>query len=128
MSQAIEAMKGMVSEQGKDINMATIGTFKKTATSEYVGDIVTLSVQAKGVRIVPDQNPPSENAPTHRVFVGNTEVGAAWAKQSNEGRAYLGIKLDDPSFAAPIYANLFDDEGGKSYSLIWSRSNLRNGD
>src|SRR5690606_23406132 len=29
MSQAIEAMKGMVSEQGKDINMATIGTFKK---------------------------------------------------------------------------------------------------
>lgn len=128
MSQAIEAMKGMVSEQGKDINMATIGTFKKTATSEYVGDIVTLSVQAKGVRIVPDQNPPSENAPTHRVFVGNTEVGAAWAKQSNEGRAYLGIKLDDPSFAAPIYANLFDDEGGKSYSLIWSRSNRRNGD
>src|SRR3546814_4689939 len=85
------AMKGMVSEQGKDINMATIGTFKKTANGEYVGDIVTLSVQAKGVRIVPDQNPPSENAPTHRVFVGSAEVGAAWAKQSNEeiGRAHV---------------------------------------
>lgn len=108
--------------------MATIGTFKKTANAEFVGDIVTLSVQAKGVRIVPDQNPPSENAPTHRVFIGNAEVGAAWAKQSNEGRAYLGVKLDDPSFAAPIYANLFDDEDGATYSLIWSRPSRRNSD
>src|SRR3546814_13891155 len=93
--------------------MATIVTFKKTANGEYVGDIVTRSVQAKGVHIVPDQNPPSENAPTHRVFVGSAEVGAAWAKPSNEGRAYLGIKLDDPSFSAAIYANLFADEGCK---------------
>ncbi len=118
----------MVSKQGKDIDMATIGTFKKTANSEFVGDIVTLSVQAKGVRIVPDQNPSSENAPTHRVYIGNAEVGAAWAKQSGEGRAYLGLKLDDPSFIAPIYANLFDDEGSATYSLIWSRSNRRTGD
>lgn len=108
--------------------MATIGTFKKIANGEYIGDIVTLSVQAKGVRIVPDQNPPSENAPTHRVLVGSAEVGAAWAKQSNEGRAYLGIKLDDPSSSASAYANLFDDEGGETFSLIWSRSNGRTGD
>ncbi|RKS84596.1 DUF736 domain-containing protein [Sphingosinicella microcystinivorans] len=108
--------------------MATIGTFKKTAKGEFVGDIVTLSLQAKGVRIVPDQNPPSENAPTHRVFVGNAEVGAAWAKHSNEGRAYLGLKLDDPSFNAPIYANLFDDDGGEAHSLIWSRPGRRGGD
>lgn len=111
----------MVPTQGKASNMATIGTFKKTATGEYVGDIVTLSVQAKGVRIVPDENPPSENAPSHRILVGRAEIGAAWSKQSNEGRAYLGLKIDDPSFTAPIYANLFDDEDGKTYSLIWSR-------
>ena len=108
--------------------MATIGTFKKTANREFVGDIVTLSVQAKGVRIVPDSNPASENAPSHRVFVGKAEIGAAWTKQSNEGRDYLGLKLDDPSFTAPIYANLFDDEGGETYSLIWSRPSRRNGD
>lgn len=108
--------------------MATIGTFKKTATGEFVGDIVTLSVQAKGVRIVPDDNSPSENAPTHRVLVGRAEIGAAWSKQSSEGRAYLGLKLDDPSFTAPIYANLFDDEGGETYSLIWSRPSRRGAD
>ncbi|MEM7730536.1 MAG: DUF736 family protein, partial [Pseudomonadota bacterium] len=38
--------------------MATIGTFKKTG-SEYVGEIVTLSVQAKAVRIVPEDSTPN---------------------------------------------------------------------
>lgn len=53
-----------------------------------------------------------ENAPSRRVFVGRIRIGAAWAKQSNEGRAYLGRKLDAPSLTAPIYANLFDDDEG----------------
>ncbi|HQT90111.1 MAG TPA: DUF736 domain-containing protein, partial [Acidiphilium sp.] len=57
------------------------------------------------------------------------EIGAAWSKRSNEGRDYLSVKLDDPSFNAPIYANLFDDEGGEGYSLIWSRpTNGRRGE
>lgn len=36
--------------------------------------------------------------------------------------AHLSLKLDDPSFTAPIYANLFDDEGGEGYTLLWSPS------
>ncbi len=107
--------------------MATIGTFKKTG-NDYTGSITTLSVQAKGVRIVPEENRANDNAPSHRVFVGKAEIGAAWTKRSNEGRDYLGVKLDDPSFTAPIYANLFDDEGDDSFSLIWSRQSKRNGD
>ena len=107
--------------------MATIGTFKKSG-NEYAGEIVTLNVQAKNVRIVPDTNQASENAPSHRVLVGRAEIGAAWSKRSNEGRDYLGLKLDDPSFTAPIYANLFDDEDGEGYSLIWSRPNGRRAD
>ena len=70
--------------------------------------------------------PLGARSPSHRVFVGKVEIGAAWAKRSNEGRDYLGLKLDDPSFTAPIFANLFDDEGD-TYSLIWSRPNKRNG-
>ena len=50
------------------------------------------------------------------------ESGAAWSKRSNEGRDYLSVKLDDPSFTQPICANLFDAEDGAGYSLIWSRS------
>ena len=46
---------------------------------------------------------------------------AAWERTSNEGRAYLSLKLDDPSFTAPIFANLFEDDGEDTHSLIWSR-------
>jgi len=109
-------------------DMATIGTFKKTGTNEFTGEIVTLSVQAKNVRIVPETRATGENAPSHRVLVGRAEIGAAWSKRSNEGRDYLGLKLDDPSFNAPIYANLFNDEDGEAFSLIWSRPSRRNGD
>ncbi len=107
--------------------MANIGSFKKSG-NDYTGSITTLSVQAKNVRIVPEENRSNDNAPSHRVFVGRAEIGAAWTKRSNEGRDYLGVKLDDPSFTAPIYANLFDDEGEDTFSLIWSRPSKRNGD
>ena len=107
--------------------MATIGSFKKTGNT-FTGTITTLAVQAKNVRLVPEENRANDNAPSHRVFAGQAEIGAAWTKRSNEGRDYLGLKLDDPSFVAPIYANLFDDENGDTYSLIWSRPNRRNGD
>ncbi|WBL78058.1 DUF736 domain-containing protein [Bradyrhizobium xenonodulans] len=106
--------------------MATIGSFKKIG-SDFQGEIVTLSLQTKGVRIVPEANRTNENAPSHRVFVGRAEIGAAWSKRSEEGRDYLSLKLDDPSFNAPIYANLFNDEDGDGFSLIWSRSR-KNGD
>jgi len=101
--------------------MVNIGSFKKV-NDEYQGEIVTLSVQTKGVRIVPETNRSSDKAPSHRVYVRRAEIGAAWPKRSNEGRDYLSVKLDDPSFTSPIFANLFDDESGETYSLIWSRS------
>lgn len=100
--------------------MATIGNFKKVG-NDFQGEIITLSLQAKGVRIVAESNRSSEDAPSHRIYVGRAEIGAAWPKRSEQGRDYLSLKLDDPSFNAPIYANLFDDDGGEGYTLLWSR-------
>jgi uncharacterized protein (DUF736 family) len=101
--------------------MANIGSFKKSG-NEFQGEIVTLSIQTKGVRIVPEASRSNDNAPSHRVYAGRIEIGAGWSKRSNEGRDYISVKLDDPSFNAPIYANLFDEEGGDSFNLIWSRA------
>ena len=107
--------------------MANIGSFKKVNAAEFQGEIVTLTVQARGVRIVPEANRSNDDAPSHRVFVGRAEIGAAWPKRSNEGRDYLSLKLDDPSFNAPIFANLFDGEDD-TYNLIWSRGRRQNSD
>jgi uncharacterized protein (DUF736 family) len=122
---AIEAAMVAELEQQRRSDMASIGTFKKSG-HEFQGEIVTLSVQTKGVRIVPETNRPSDNAPSHRVYVGRAEIGAAWSKRSSEGRDYLSVKLDDPSFTVPIYANLVED--GDTFNLIWSRSRKQNGE
>src|SRR3546814_19822887 len=84
-----------------------IGTFTKTAKG-YAGEIVTMSVQQKKVRIEAETDVQNDKAPTHRVFVGRAEIGAGWAKQSKEGRDYLSLKLDDPSYAAHTSATLLD--------------------
>jgi uncharacterized protein (DUF736 family) len=103
--------------------MTKIGSFKKVS-GEYRGQIITLSVQAKAVRIVEDSNAMG-NAPTHHVHVGDAEVGAAWVKRTNDDRPYLSVKLDDPSFVAPIFAQLFEGDNGE-YDLVWSRPVRRN--
>jgi uncharacterized protein (DUF736 family) len=98
---AIEAVVVAGSKTARRSDMANIGSFKKSG-QEFQGEIVTLSLQTKGVRIVPEADRTNENAPSHRVYVGRAEIGAAWPKRSNEGRDYLSVKLDDPSFNAPI--------------------------
>ncbi|MBM9400806.1 DUF736 domain-containing protein [Gluconacetobacter azotocaptans] len=108
--------------------MATIGSFKK-AGEGFEGEIVTLALQARNVRLVPETNRTNDNAPSYRVYLGRVELGGAWVRRSNEGRNYLSLKLDDPSFAAPIFANLFAEDDGESHTLIWTRPRTsRNGD
>ncbi|MFS2153839.1 MULTISPECIES: DUF736 domain-containing protein [unclassified Rhizobium] len=100
--------------------MATIGTFAATE-SGYTGSIRTLAMNIKA-RIDRVESP-SEKGPQYRIYSGAVEFGAAWKKTSDQGRDYLSIKLDDPSFAAPIYATLADVEGEDDLKLIWSRPN-----
>ena len=99
--------------------MATIGTFHKQADGSYAGAIKTLSLNVKAAQFRPSETD-NEKGPDFRIFAGQTEFGAAWKKTSRENRDYLSVKLDDPSFPAPIYASLVDADDG--YALIWSRS------
>jgi len=100
--------------------MATNGTFPSTENG-FTGSIRTLALNLKA-RISRVETP-SEKGPHFRIYAGNVELGAAWQKTSEQGRDYLSVKLDDPSFAAPIYATLAEVEGGGSLQLIWSRPN-----
>ena len=69
---AIEAAAVAGSETARRSDMANIGSFKKVG-NEFQGEIVTLSVQTKGVRIVPETSRGNDNAPSHRVYVGRAD-------------------------------------------------------
>jgi uncharacterized protein (DUF736 family) len=103
--------------------MATIGSFTSNGNGGFTGSIrtLTLNVKAQFRRI---ENP-SDKGPHFRVFAAaNVELGAAWQRVAQEtGRDYLSVKLDDPSFPAPIYATLVEVEGEEGLQLTWSRPN-----
>ena len=105
--------------------MATIGTFTKSDAGDYNGAIKTLTLNVKQATLRKAEKD-NDKAPDFRIFAGQTEFGAAWKKTSRENRDYLSVKLDDPSFPAPIYASLVDADEG--YSLIWSRPNGNRGE
>jgi uncharacterized protein (DUF736 family) len=104
------------------LQIATIGTFTKSENG-FTGSVKTLTLNAK-TKIAAAETE-NDKAPGYRVTANGVEFGAAWRKTSREGRQYLSVKLDDPSFPAPIYAYLVEAEDGESFTLIWSR---RNGD
>jgi uncharacterized protein (DUF736 family) len=96
--------------------MATIGTFTKSGNT-FTGTIKTLSISAKTT--IKAAEKASDKAPDYRIFANQAvEFGAAWKKTTGEGREYLSVKLDDPSFPSPIYATLVETEEAGTYSLI----------
>ena len=99
--------------------MAQIGTFTRAEDGSYTGTIKTLSLNFKA-RFLPAEPSENEKAPNLRVVVGNVEIGAAWQRTSKDNNPVShSVKLDDPSFSAPIYANLVAVDDG--YALVWSR-------
>lgn len=99
--------------------MATIGTFTANSKGEFTGVIKTLMLNIKAtLRPVEKEG---EKSPDFRISAANMDIGAAWKKTSREGRDYISVKLDDPSFQAPIYATLSETGTAGEYALIWSR-------
>jgi uncharacterized protein (DUF736 family) len=98
--------------------MAQIGSFTRGEDGTLTGTIRTLSLNVKA-RFVPTEPSSNEKAPALRVFAGPVEIGAAWKRTSKDNTLYYSVKLDDPSFPTPIFANLVEAEGG--YTLVWSR-------
>ena len=96
-----------------------IGTFIRDETGAYTGMIKTLTPNAKASIKPCDRN--NDKAPDYRVTANGIECGAGWSKTAREtGAEYLSLKLDDPSFTAPLYASLVQGDKGE-HKLIWSR-------
>ena len=70
--------------------MANIGSFKKV-NAEFQGEIVTLSVQARGVRIVPEPNRTNDTHPP---------TGSSSAAPIMRSRALCGAGSGEALFSA----------------------------
>jgi uncharacterized protein (DUF736 family) len=104
--------------------MATIGSFTSSGNG-FSGSIRTLALNVKAQFRRIDS--PSDKGPHFRIFAqGGVELGAAWQRVAEgSGRDYLSVKLDDPSFPAPIYATLAEVDGEEGLQLIWGADPLR---
>lgn len=111
---------GAVPDTRKEWIMAIIGTFK-TSDTGFTGTLTTLNLKVPvEIRRVEKDN---DKSPDFRIYRSDDdyEFGAAWQKVSREDRPYASVKLDDPSFSAPIYASLIESDTPGDFNLIWSR-------
>ena len=101
--------------------MAQIGTFT-AKDGKYTGTIRTMTINVKS-QIVPNAKKAHADAPDFRVYAGGAELGAAWRQETKDGdKPYLSVKLDDPSFAAPIRAAFFENSDNGTGVLVWNRT------
>lgn len=105
-----------------------IGNLKQNDAGTFIGRIesvaTTITVALREVRS------PNPKAPKFEVMALSAartwvQVGALFELTSNAtGEAFLNGKLDDPSFAQPLYVSAFRQADG-SYNVVWSRPQKR---
>ena len=99
--------------------MAQIGAFTRGDDGSFTGAIRTLNISTKAT--IKPVAKDSERSPDYRVAANGVELGAGWKKAAKEsGAEYVSVKLDDPSFTAPVYATLVQGDNG-DHKLVWSR-------
>ena len=101
--------------------MAIIGTFTRESNG-FTGLIRTLTFTAS-VSIDPVPQKRGDKSPDYRVHVqssGPGEIGAAWTR-GGDGQKYLSIRIDDPTFPAPLDCRLTKTGAEHGYSLVWER-------
>ena len=106
-----------------------IGSIKQNESGIFVGKIATLALAMTiALREVHSANP---KAPKYEVLA--LSASRAWVRvgalfemfaTNTTGEAFLNGKLEDPSFAAPLYISAFRQEDG-SYNVVWSRPSRR---
>lgn len=101
-----------------------IGRFTESADGTLIGHTRTLFFRSDKVVFEPVADAASPRAPAYRVYTGDEiELGAAWRKAGKgSGTVYYDVKLDDPTFARPIFCRLVQPKQGTGFLLVWERT------
>lgn len=101
-----------------------IGRFTESTDGTFIGHTRTLFFKSDKVVFEPIADAPSAKAPAYRVYTGDEiELGAAWRKTGKgSGLVYYDVKLDDPTFAKPIFCRLVQSKQGNGFLLVWERT------
>lgn len=96
----------------------------------FRGSIRTLSHKLK-IELAQNEEKRGQESPDFLVYASvdgdMVEIGAAWQRQvqargANNGRRFLSITLDDPSFPAPLNVAAFEpDSEGLPWPITWNR-------
>src|SRR3546814_9758707 len=99
--------------------MSVIGIFKPSKEGGWEGNLRTLGINER-LRLVPNDDRSSDDAPAFRVMLGRQRIGDAWeaCTQDERDRNYLRLRLDDPGFARPMTAARSEEHTSELQSLM----------
>ena len=94
-----------------------IGRLKHSRQGGWEGEINTLTIRRQ-IRLVPNDDRGSCNAPVFRIMLGWQHIGEAWENETRKQplRTYLRLRIEDP--LCPLEAFLFPDAEADCASLI----------
>lgn len=107
--------------------MAIIGRFVEQSDGALIGHIRTMFFKSDKVLFEPAEPSPNAKAPAFRVYTADEiELGAAWRREAKEtGAIYYDVRLDDPTFARPVWGRLVQPKTGDGFMLVWERTTTR---
>ena len=103
-----------------------IGTFTQQEQG-YIGWIDTAGLRVADVTFSPMPIKQGSGPDFVILAAGDNEqfeLGAAWAKTSKAGKAYLSVKLDSPVLPAPVNCALMAQDDGV-HILVWNRDDRK---
>jgi uncharacterized protein (DUF736 family) len=94
-----------------------IGSFQRFGDA-FKGSIQTLTLSAEAIFVLV-RGSRGSLSPSHVILTNGIEVGAAWPKVPGDLNN-LKVRIDDPSFPAPILGALIPAGEGE-FVLLWKR-------
>lgn len=100
-----------------------VGVFRRQG-QEFRGELRTLALKVELV-FMPVFAGRGSMTPSHMILTeAGIEVGAAWPETLGRAATFK-VRLDDPTFPAPLVGRLVETDKEDEFALIWKRPSWR---